>query len=313
MPKTETSLTILDRLARGDVLVSDGATGTYLQGHGLEPGGCPEELNVSQPEQVRRMAADYYNAGADMVLTNSFGGSRFMLEKYGFEDRVSEFNKLAAQHSRTVASPEHFVVGSVGPTGEFLQPLGEVSDREMLEAFAEQITALEEGGADAVVIETMTALEESALAIKAARENTDLTVLATMTFDKGPQGWFTMMGVTPERGVTSLREAGAHIVGANCGNGIDAMRELAIEMRKHTDGYMLVHSNAGIPSIRKGQIVYPETPEYMAERFIELMDLGVNIVGGCCGTTPKHIEALAAAIREREERQAEMAGAGMEV
>jgi 5-methyltetrahydrofolate--homocysteine methyltransferase len=207
-------------------------------------------------------------------------------------------------------------LGPSGPTGEFLQPLGEVSDQEMLDTFAEQITALAEGGADAVVVETMTALEGSALAIRAARENTDLTVLATMTFDKGPRGWFTMVGVTPERGITALEEAGADIVGANCGNGIDAMLGLATEMRKHTDGYIVVHSNAGIPSIRKGQIVYPETPEYMAERFMELIDLRVNIIGGGCGTTPKHIEALATAIREREQREeqgAEMAGVRTEV
>ena len=287
-----TNPTILDRLARGDLLISDGATGTYLQGHGLEPGGCPEEFNVSHPAVVKGMARDYFEAGSDMVLTNSFGGSKFMLKKYGYGEHVREFNRLAAEHARSQAPPGHYVLGSVGPTGEFLEPLGEVSEAEMLDAFIEQTTALEEGGADGVVIETKTALEEASLAIRAAKENTNLVVMATMTFDKGPRGFFTMMGVTPEQGVKGLQEAGADIVGTNCGNGIDVMIELARELREATDGYLLIHSNAGIPSIVKGQIVYPETPEYMAERFQTLADMGINILGGCCGTGPDHIRQL---------------------
>ena len=288
---------ILDRLDRGHVLISDGATGTYLQGHGLEPGGCPEEFNLSHPDIVKGMARNYYEAGADMVLTNSFGGNRFMLEKYGQGHQVGEFNRLAAQHTRSQAPPGHHVVGAVGPTGEFLEPLGEVGETEMLDAFVEQTTALEEGGADGVVIETMTALEEATLAIRAAKENTNLVVIATMVFDKGPRGFFTMMGVTPQRAVKELKEAGADIVGSNCGNGIKVMVDLAREMRQATDGYMLIHSNAGIPSIRQGQIVYPETPEFMMDGFKELADMGVNIIGGCCGTGPDHIRALSSALR----------------
>ena len=165
----------LERLARGETLISDGATGTYLQGHGLEPGGCPEAFNVSHADVVRGMAREYFEAGADMVLTNSFGGSRFMLGKYGLADRVSEFNRLAAEHARSEAPEGCYVVGSVGPTGEFLEPLGELSDSEMLDGFAEQIEALVAGGVDAVVVETMTALEESALAIRAARESSART------------------------------------------------------------------------------------------------------------------------------------------
>ena len=285
-------LNILDRLGTGDLLISDGATGTYLQQHGLEPGGCPEEFNVSHPDVVRSMARDYFEAGADMVLTNSFGGSKFMLGKYGFGDRVREFNRLAAEHASSQAPEGRYVVGSVGPTGEFLEPLGEVTTTEMYDAFTDQITALAEGGADAVVIETKTALEEVSLAIKAAKENTDLTVMATMVFDKGPRGYFTMMGVTPDAGLNGMLEAGADIVGTNCGNGIELMVELAGQMRKHTDRYLLVHSNAGMPEIQKGEIVYSETPEFMAEGFKKLAGLGVNIMGGCCGTGPDHIRAI---------------------
>jgi 5-methyltetrahydrofolate--homocysteine methyltransferase len=290
--------TLLERLTRGDRLISDGATGTYLQQHGLEPGGCPEEFNVSHPDVVRGMAKAYFDAGSDMVLTNSFGGSRFMQKKYGFADQVREFNRLAAEHAKSQAPPGHYVVGSVGPTGEFLEPLGDVTEADMYDAFVEQITALAEGGADGVVIETMTALEEAKLAIQAAREHTPLTIMATMTFDKGPRGFFTMMGVTPERAVKELAEAGADVVGSNCGNGIDVMLELARELRAATDGYLLIHSNAGLPVIKGGEIVYPETPEYMAERFkILVEDLGINIIGGCCGTRPEHIRALVKIMR----------------
>ena len=279
-------------------MVSDGATGTYLQANGLEPGGCPEELNVSRPDLVRGMASEYFQAGADMVLTNSFGGNVFMLKKYGYGDQVSEFNRLGAQHARSVAPEGHFVVGSVGPTGEILESNGgTASESEVLDAFIDQITALDEGGADAVAIETMISVQEATLAVKAAKENTNLVVISTMMFDIGPRGWFTMMGDTPESAVKELREAGADIVGANCGNGIERMVTLAREMRAATDGYMLIHSNAGIPAITKGQIVYPETPEWMAPRFKLLAEVGVNIIGGCCGTTPMHIRALSEAVR----------------
>jgi 5-methyltetrahydrofolate--homocysteine methyltransferase len=219
-----------------------------------------------------------------------------MQKKYGYEGRVFEFNKLAAQHARSQAPDGCYVMGSVGPTGEFLEPLGPVSASEMYEAFVQQIEALAEGGADGVVVETMTAIEEATLAIRAALENTDLLVIATMVFDKGPRGFFTMMGVTPERAARELREAGAHVVGTNCGNGIDNMVEVAKAMRQETDGYLLVHSNAGIPAMKAGQIIYPESPEYMAERFKQLADIGVDIIGGCCGTGPEHIRALAQAL-----------------
>ena len=292
-------MTILERLARGDVLISDGATGSYLQEHGL--GDCdPEEFNVSHPDIVKGMAKAYFDAGSDMVLTNSFGGTRLRQGHYGFEERVREFNVLAAEHARSQAPPGCFVVGSIGPTGEVIDnPLKEspVTEDEVYDAFAEQITALADGGVDAVDIETMIDVREARLAIKAARENTDLIVMSTMFFDKGPRGFFTMMGSTPQRSVEELIEAGADIVGANCGNGIDVMVELARELRAATDGYLLIHSNAGIPATKGGEVIYPETPEYMTERFKQMVDIGVGIVGGCCGTGPDHIRALAKMVR----------------
>ncbi|MDP6453187.1 MAG: homocysteine S-methyltransferase family protein [SAR202 cluster bacterium] len=290
--------TILERVAAGDLLISDGATGTYLQQHGLEPGGCPEEFNASHPEVIKGMAKSYFDAGSDMVLTNTFGGSRFMQKKYGFEARVSEFNRLAVEHAKTqIPDSSHYVVGSIGPTGEFIAPLGEVSESEMYDSMTEQAVAMAQGGADAILIETQMAIEEAVIGVKAIKDNTDLPVFATMVFDKGPRGFFTMMGVTPERGVTELREAGADIVGANCGNGIDAMVELAQQMRVVDDGYMMIQSNAGIPDLKNGEVVYNESPEFMAERFKTLADMGFNILGGCCGTGPDHIRALSKLFR----------------
>ena len=291
--------TILERLRAGETLISDGATGTYLQQRGLEAGGCPEEFNASHPDVVRGMARDYFAAGSDMVLTNSFGGSRFMQKKYGYGDRVSEFNRLAAEHAASQKpSANHYVLGSVGPTGEMMEPLPDgVSESDMFDALAEQVSALAEGGADAILVETQMALEEAVVGIRAARENTGLPVFATMVFDLGPRGFFTMMGVTPERAVSELRAAGADVVGANCGNGIDRMVDLAAQMRAVDDGLMLIHSNAGIPDMKDGQIIYNEGPEFMAERFARLRDMGVNVLGGCCGTGPGHIRALRAALR----------------
>jgi 5-methyltetrahydrofolate--homocysteine methyltransferase len=287
---------ILERLSAGEVLVSDGATGTFLQQNGLTPGGDPEEFNISHPEVVRRMAKEYFDAGSDIVLTNSFGGTVFRQSHYGFGNRVEEFNRLSAEHARSQAPDNKFVFGSVGPTGEFIEPLGSVKKTEMYQAFKTQVTALEKGGVDGVVIETMTAMEEAEIAISATRENTSLVVAATMTFDKGPKGYFTMMGITPEKAAQGLSNAGADIVGTNCGNGIDNMLEIAQRMKESTGKPLLVHSNAGIPGMKNGKIIYPESPEFMAERFVKLKHLGANIIGGCCGTSPDHIRALSKAL-----------------
>tara|TARA_A100001037_G_C15144381_1_gene635491 strand:- start:2818 stop:3693 length:876 start_codon:yes stop_codon:yes gene_type:complete len=287
---------IIARIKSGDTLISDGATGTFLQNHGLPAGGSPEEFNESHPEIVKKMARSYFNAGSDMVLTNSFGGTIYRQSHYGYSDKVELFNRLSAEHAVSQKPKNGFVCGSIGPTGGFLKPLGEISSDEMANAFLSQIKALEAGGIDAVAIETMLDLEETKVAISAARTHTNLTVIATMTFDKGPKGFFTMMGVTPEKAAKELSNYGAHIVGSNCGNGISNMIEIASRMKTATDLPLLIHSNAGIPSLKGGEIIYPEDPSYMVEGFLKLKENGVNIIGGCCGTTPNHINALSEAI-----------------
>lgn len=289
---------ILDRLEAGDTLIFDGATGTYLQNNGLEPGGSPELMNATHPEVVKGMSKQYFDAGSDIVLTNSFGGNKFMLERYGAGERLFELNRLAAEHARSVAPEGKFVSGSIGPTGEFIEPLGTATEDGLYDTFSEMSKAFEAGGADAVMIETQLAIEEAVIAVRAAKETTGLVVMATMVFDKGPRGYFTMMGVTPEQAVEGLEEAGADVVGTNCGNGIEKMVEIAARMRAVTDKYLVIQSNAGIPIIKNGETCYLETPEFMAKHYGDLAELPINILGGCCGTTAEHIRKLIQSVRK---------------
>jgi len=288
MAKTD----FMARLKAGEILVSDGAWGTELQKMGLPAGGCAEEWNASHPEQVKQLVRNYCQAGADMVLSNSFGGTRFRLARHGYGERVTELNAAAARLSKEVAVEfGAFVVASVGPTGEFVEPLGLIGEDEMYQAFREQIAALKSGGADAVVVETVFALEEIRLAIRAAKD-LGMLCFATMTFDPGAQGFKTMMGVTVEQAARALDESGADVIGTNCGNGVENMVKIVTEMRAHTRKPILVHSNAGLPQLVGGQVTYRESPEIMSAKVRDLIAAGANIIGGCCGTTPDHIRAF---------------------
>ncbi len=283
---------IIDQIKAGKVLVSDGAWGTFLQKKGMKPGECPEEWNISHPDEVFDIARSYIEAGADMIETNSFGGTKFKMEKYGLGDKVFELNKAAAEISRNAAG-DKFVLGSVGPTGIILM-MGDVTEAEMYEAFKTQVQGLEAGGVDAIMIETMTDLDEARLAIQAAKENTKCEVFCTMTFDKTVQGEFrSMMGISPTDMVNTLIDAGAEMIGANCGNGIADMIGIVEEIRKaNTEIPILVHANAGMPIYRDGETVFPETPDEMAELVPKIIAAGANVIGGCCGTTPEHISRV---------------------
>lgn len=288
---------LLSALAKEKILVSDGAWGTLLQAAGLAVGECAEHWNLTHPAEVRAIAAAYAEAGADMVLTNSFGGSALALGKYGLRDRVAEINRAASELSLAGAG-KALVAGSVGPTGELLAPLGRISAAELEEIFREQIAALLAGGVRALCVETMSAVEEAACAVRAAKAlDPGADVIATMSFNRTPSGYRTMMGVDPAAAVAALSAAGADILGSNCGQGIEQMVDLAAEFRALTDKPILIHANAGLPELVAGNTVYRQTPGLMARYVPELVRAGAVIIGGCCGTTPEHIRAVSEQVK----------------
>jgi 5-methyltetrahydrofolate--homocysteine methyltransferase len=291
----------LQRLASGEVLVADGAIGTMLMERGLQPGQPPESFNLTHTDVLEDVARAYLEAGADIIQTNTFGANRLKLQTYGLGNKVSTINRNAVLAVKKVVGEAAYVYGSCGPTGRFLEPYGEVTVDEMYEVYLEQIGTLCSAGVDIICIETMSDLNEAACAIRAAKDVAQVPVIATMTFDHTPKGYYTIMGVTVKGAAGTLQDAGADIVGSNCGNGIEKMVTIAREFRQYTKLPVAIQANAGKPQLIDDRAVYPETPDFMAERTGELLSLGVSIIGGCCGTTPAHIRALRKAVDSRKE------------
>jgi 5-methyltetrahydrofolate--homocysteine methyltransferase len=284
---------LLTRVRAGEILVADGAVGTELLRHGLKPGDCPEAFNLNAPEILTGIARAYLEAGAEIVQTNTLGGSPLKLVPYGLDSRAAEINRSAVAAVREAVGERAYVSGSCGPSGGILKPYGDLEPERVQESFRVQAGALIEAGADLICVETMTDLREASLAVRAAREvSPSIPIMATMTFDRTPRGFYTIMGVTVEEAASGLAAAGADLVGSNCGNGIEAMVEVAHEFSERSDLPIVIQSNAGLPEMRNGELVYPETPEFMAGKARELVEIGVAVIGGCCGTTPDHIRAL---------------------
>ncbi|MCX5993769.1 MAG: homocysteine S-methyltransferase family protein [Chloroflexi bacterium] len=287
------------------VIIADGAMGTMLQQAGLEPGDLPMLWNVDHPGRVRAVHRAYLEAGARILLTNTFNGNRFRLAIHGLEGRGDELNQTGAQLLRTeiedyvkragTGTPQAVVAGDIGPTGEILAPLGKLLFEDAADAFARQAVALIAGGADVIWIETMSDLEEVRAAVEGTRRaSADIPVIVTMTFDTHGR---TMMGVKPETAATTLGEWRVAAMGGNCGNGPDEMLVAISKMRAAAPGAILVAKpNAGMPELVNGATVYRASPELMAQSALQLRDAGARIIGGCCGTTPDHIAAMARAI-----------------
>ena len=287
---------VYEYLDAGNTLVGDGAMGTALQNAGLTDGGAPELWNVEHPDRVAAVLKSYTDAGAQYVTTNSFGGTRPRLAMHGLEDRVHELNEAAAKVAREVvdANPNAlFVFGDVGPSGELMEPMGTLTLDSAKEIFAEQIRGLVDGGVDAILIETMSDLDEVRAVVEAAHEVAPgMPVVATMSFDTNLR---TMMGVKPAMAIQEIASMGVRVIGANCGRGTDEMRVIAQEMAdaKPEGVHIVLTSNAGLPQLVGGEFVYTGSPEEYAEFVADMHAIGINAFGACCGSEPAHIAAIA--------------------
>ena len=278
-------------------LLCDGAMGTQLMIAGLAQGSCGEEWNLTHPDKVLAIQRAYAVAGSDCILTNTFGGSRIMLNRHSKADHVAEVNKAGVEIARRAFDGrDGYVIGDIGPFGGLLEPFGEFKQSQVRAAFEEQAAALVEAGADAIIIETQTSLEELLLGIKAAQQAGAACIIGSMAYDVTLDGstFRTMMGVEPERAVQFMEQNGAHIVALNCGTGMDMLRaRMAVQRYKSvTDLPVMVQPNAGQPKLVNMKVVYDETPEQMVQGLVPLLEEGANIVGACCGSTPDHIRAF---------------------
>jgi 5-methyltetrahydrofolate--homocysteine methyltransferase len=284
---------VLERINAGEVLVADGAIGSLLFQRGLQTGECPESLNLTKPEILEEIARLYFDAGAEIIQTNTFGASPVKLSEYGLEEETEEINSRSVACVRNVVSDQAYISGSCGPSGRILKPYGDADPDLLYQGFERQVKALIRAGVDMVCVETMTDLQEATLAIQAVKNNfPQIPVMATMTFDQTPRGFYTVMGVSIEDAAGGLQIAGADIIGSNCGNGLENMIEIARQFKEISDLPIVIQSNAGMPEVINSDLIYPETADFFKEKTPEMIDSGVSVIGGCCGTTPDHIRTI---------------------
>jgi len=280
-----------DYLAQGKLLIADGATGTMIMAAGLPVGAAPELWNAERPDQVLALYHAYLDAGSQIILTNTFGGSRLKLAKTGLVERTHELNLAAARLARQAANGMAYVAGDIGPTGELMAPMGSLSYELALEVFSEQASALVDGGIDAIWVETMSDLVEARAAVTAARQVSDLPVFCSLSFGRKAR---TMMGVTPKQAALELWPLGLSAIGANCGEGLEMIPEVLAQLRQALpDATLIAKPNAGLPKLVDGKTVYEMEPAEFAARMLQFVDLGAQIVGSCCGSSPAFISELA--------------------
>lgn len=292
MPQSNFLTALNDR-----VLLCDGAMGTQLYAAGLKPGACGELWNVDEPEKIEAIQRRYVDAGVDCLITNTFGATSTALKKHGLDARVVELNAAGARLARKALGETGYVLGDIGPCGEMLEPLGTMTEDDMQAVFAEAATGLIQGGADAIIIETMMAIEELLVAVRAVRSvDADIAIIGSMAYNQLKDGGYaTMMGVRPEQQATMLLDAGANVIACNCGTEISAPEHaeiVAAFKAAATDAPIMTQPNAGNPEQQGKCLIYHETPEKMASRVTALIEAGARVVGGCCGTTPEHIAAF---------------------
>ncbi len=290
----------LERLNAGEVFVADGATGTNLQKMGLKPGTAPEDLVMENPDILLQLAGRFVNAGSDIILTCTFGGTRLRMKESKYAQRCSEVNIRAAELARKAASTRDgvLVAGSMGPTGALIKPLGPLTAEEAFTAYAEQAKALAEGGVDLLIIETMFAVDESSAAFDGARSVTDLPIVVSFSYDRGVR---TMMGLKPTQAMKIFKEKGAVAVGANCGTSLENMEKIILEYATAAPGYPIwAKPNAGMPRTDEdNNAIYDLTPEEMGAGALRNIANGARIVGGCCGSSPEHVAGIAKAVKNR--------------
>jgi len=283
-------------LAKKKTVIFDGAMGTMLMAAGLKAGESPELWNIEKPSLVAEIHRQYYEAGSDAVHTNTFGGNAVKLADRGLAEKTEKINVEAARLAREACPAGKFVAGDIGPTGKLLKPLGDLAIEEAEEAFFRQAQALVKGGVDVVSIETMFSLQEALAALRAAKKLGDVTVIASLTFNRTKKGFFTMMGEGVKQAVSAFEEAGADVIASNCSLGSRDMIDLTKELRAATRRPVLVQPNAGKPETQKGVTFYRQTPAEFAQDCREIRSSGADMIGGCCGTNPEFIRCLVHAL-----------------
>lgn len=283
-------------LAKSRPVLGDGAMGTMLQAGGLAVGACPDRLNLDDPDLVVAVHCAYREAGADYLETNTFGANRLRLASHGLESDLQEIVKRGVEHARKGAGGVCMVAGSVGPSGTLLEPYGDMPRQRVYDAFAEIAEIMEGAGIDFYLVETMTDVNEATAAIEAIAETSSKTIVATAVFAEGAKGYRTVMGTPAAEAAVAMTSRGAHIVGTNCCSGMAEAAGIMQGMVAATPAALIAQPNAGLPQMVSGRLVYPESPEAMAQGIARLVEIGVRIIGGCCGTTPAHTRAMAAAL-----------------
>ena len=287
-------LPFLQRLASGEVLIADGATGTMLLEAGLPTGMPGEAWVLERPEVIMQLHRAYVEAGSQIILTTTFGGTRARLKAAGLEVQVTEINRRAAELARQVVGDDLYVGGDIGPTGEMMVPLGPLTYETAVDLFGEQAQALAAGGADCIYIETMSDLNEAKAAVEGARQGCDLPIFCTFSFDTHGH---TSMGVKPMQAAQAMAALGVSAIGANCGHAPEEVLDILPQIRQAVpDAYLIAKPNAGVPRMIKRQVIYDGTPERMAELALRYVELGARIVGACCGSSPEHIAAIREAV-----------------